>query len=204
LVELPHVRALDRSGHGDPAPGGARLPAPAEACRRRSVPRRDPREPQPARPLGAAAVDAGSLRDLRAALRRSARWDPERATQAGFLVCRCGDDAIVGVFNLSEIVRGAFRSAYLGYYALAPHAGHGYMSEAFGMLLDVVFRALRLHRVEANVQPDNAASLRLVERVGFAREGYSRRYVKIAGRWRDHVRYALLADDWRRQRTSRR
>ena len=135
---------------------------------------------------------------------RTARWDPERATHVGFLVCRCTDDAIVGVFNLSEIVRGAFCSAYLGYYALAPHAGQGYMSEAFGLLLDAAFRTLRLHRVEANVQPGNAASLRLVERVGFAREGYSRLYVKIAGQWRDHLRYALLAEDWRRQRAPRR
>jgi ribosomal-protein-alanine N-acetyltransferase len=134
---------------------------------------------------------------------RSARWDPERATHAGFLVCRCDDDAIVGAFNLSEIVRGAFRSVYLGYYALAPHAGQGYMSEAFDLVLEAVFRTFRLHRVEVNIQPGNAASLRLVERAGFAREGYSRRYVKIAGRWRDHVRFALLAEDWRRRRTHR-
>jgi ribosomal-protein-alanine N-acetyltransferase len=135
---------------------------------------------------------------------RAARRDPTQATHVGFLVCRCDDDAIVGVFNLSEIVRGPFRSAYLGYFALAPHAGQGYMGEAFDLLLEAVFRTLRLHRVEVNVQPGNAASIRLVERAGFVREGYSRRYVKIAGRWRDHVRYALLAEDWRRERALRR
>jgi ribosomal-protein-alanine N-acetyltransferase len=135
---------------------------------------------------------------------RPARWEPGRATHAGFLVCRAEDDAIVGVFNLSEIVRGALQSAYLGYYALAPHAGQGYMSEGLGLVLEAAFRTLGLHRVEANVQPDNAASLRLVERAGFAREGYSRRYVKIAGRWRDHVRHALLVEDWRAQRAGRR
>jgi [ribosomal protein S5]-alanine N-acetyltransferase len=135
---------------------------------------------------------------------RAARRDPTRATHAGFLVRRCDDDAIVGVFNLSEIVRGPFLSAYLGYYALAPHARQGYMGEAFDLVLDAAFRTLRLHRIEVNVQPGNAASLRLVERAGFAREGYSRRYVKIAGRWRDHLRYALLAEDWRSQRALRR
>ena len=100
------------------------------------------------------------------------------------------------MFNLSEIVRGAFNSAYLGYYALAPHAGKGYMTEAITLLLDAAYRDVRLHRVEVNVQPANKRSVRLVERAGFTREGYSRRYVKIAGRWRDHIRFAMLAEDW--------
>jgi ribosomal-protein-alanine N-acetyltransferase len=118
------------------------------------------------------------------------------ATHAGFVAARVDDDAPVGVLNLSEIVRGGFQSAYLGYYALAPHAGKGYMTEALALLLDAAFRELGLHRVEANVQPGNRTSIRLVQRAGFAREGYSRRYVKIGGRWRDHVRFAILAEDW--------
>lgn len=119
---------------------------------------------------------------------------------AGYLVCRADDGALAGVFNFSEIVRGAFQSAYLGYYAFAPLAGHGYMTEGFALALDIAFRRLRLHRVEANVQPDNARSLALLARVGFTREGYSRRYIKLAGRWRDHVRFAILAEDWRARR----
>ena len=107
------------------------------------------------------------------------------------------DQALAGVINFSEIVRGAFESAYVGYFAFAPLEGQGYMSEGFALALDFAFRDFGLHRVEANVQPDNARSLALVERLGFTREGYSRRYVKIAGRWRDHVRYAMLAEDWR-------
>jgi ribosomal-protein-alanine N-acetyltransferase len=134
----------------------------------------------------------------------AASRDPARATHAGFFVCRIDDDAIAGVFNFSEIVRGALQSAYLGYYALAPHAGQGYMRAGFALVLEAAFRRLRLHRVEANVQPGNAASLRLVEQAGFTREGYSRRYVKIGGRWRDHVRYALLAEDWRALRSRNR
>ena len=119
---------------------------------------------------------------------------------AGLLVVRNDDAALAGVFNFSEIVRGAFHSAYIGYYAFAPLAGDGYMTEGFTLALDFAFRRLRLHRVEANVQPGNGRSLALVERVGFEREGYSRRYVKIAGRWRDHVRFAMLAEDWTKQR----
>ena len=119
---------------------------------------------------------------------------------AGFLVVRNEDDALAGVINFSEIVRGAFHSAYVGYYAFAALAGDGYMTEGFALALDFAFRRLKLHRVEANVQPGNRRSLSLVERLGFEREGYSRRYVKIAGRWRDHVRFAMLAEDWRTRR----
>lgn len=117
--------------------------------------------------------------------------------QAGFLVFRRHDNALVGVYNFSEIVRGAFQSAYLGYFAFAPLAGKGLMSEGLALALDVAFGKLKLHRVEVNIQPSNARSLALATRLGFTREGYSRRYVKISGRWRDHVRFAMLAEDWR-------
>lgn len=134
---------------------------------------------------------------------RGAR-DPLRATHVGFVACRCADDALVGVFNFSEIVRGAFQCGYLGYYAFAPHAGDGYMAEGIELALDAAFRRLRLHRVEVNVQPTNTRSLELVRRAGFRREGYSPRYVKIAGRWRDHVRLAFTIEDWRARKRHRR
>jgi [ribosomal protein S5]-alanine N-acetyltransferase len=127
--------------------------------------------------------------------------DSRHATHVGLLVCRRGDNAPVGVFNFSEIVRGAFQSAYLGYYGFAEHGGQGYMSEGLALVLRVGFGTLRLHRIEVNVQPANTPSISLVRRGGFTREGYSRRYVKIAGRWRDHERWALLAEDWRIGRT---
>jgi [ribosomal protein S5]-alanine N-acetyltransferase len=130
--------------------------------------------------------------------------DSKHATHVGMLVCRREDHAPVGVFNFSEIVRGAFQSAYLGYYGFAEHAGHGYMSEGLALVLRVGFGALRLHRIEVNVQPMNTPSISLVRRGGFTREGFSRRYVKIAGRWRDHERWALLAEDWRVSRTRNR
>jgi ribosomal-protein-alanine N-acetyltransferase len=125
------------------------------------------------------------------------RYDGRAPTHRGFLVVRNSDGAVAGVYNFSEIVRGVFQSAYLGYYAFAPLAGDGYMSEGFMLALDIAFRRLKLHRVEVNVQPTNRRSLALVDRLGFTREGYSRRYVKIGGRWRDHVRFAMLAEDWR-------
>jgi ribosomal-protein-alanine N-acetyltransferase len=71
------------------------------------------------------------------------------------------------------------------------------MTEAVGLMLQYAFGHLKLHRIEANIQPENVASLKLVKRVGFVLEGYSRRYLKISGRWRDHERWAILAEDWK-------
>jgi ribosomal-protein-alanine N-acetyltransferase len=102
---------------------------------------------------------------------------------------------ICGVMNLSEVVRGSFQSAYLGYYALAPHAGKGMMSLGLGLVLDRAFGELGLHRVEANIQPKNRRSIELVKRAGFRCEGLSPRYLKIAGRWRDHERWAITAEE---------
>lgn len=118
-----------------------------------------------------------------------------------FLVCRVEDDAIVGAINLSQIFLGGFRSAYLGYFVGAHYAGKGYMSEALGLVLRYAFRRLKLHRIEANIQPGNVTSIALVERAGFVREGYSRRYLKVCGLWRDHERWAILAEDWRARST---
>ncbi len=117
-----------------------------------------------------------------------------------FFVCLKEGGALVGVFNLSEIVRGIFQSAYMGYYAGEPFAGRGLMTEAMQLVLRHTFDELKLHRVEANIQPRNTASLALARRAGFTREGYSRRYLKIDGRWRDHERWAILAEDWRAQK----
>ena len=118
----------------------------------------------------------------------------------GFLVCRAEDERIVGGANLSQIFYGNFQSAYMGYFVGAPFARRGYMTEAIELVLGEAFGRLRLHRVEANIQPGNAASIALVRRAGFVREGFSRRYLKIGGRWRDHERWAILAEDWRARR----
>jgi ribosomal-protein-alanine N-acetyltransferase len=104
---------------------------------------------------------------------------------------------LAGVINISEIVRGSFQSAYLGYYGFAPYDGHGYMTEGVRAVVDKAFRSLRLHRLEANIQPNNERSRNLVQRLGFKLEGYSPRYLKIAGKWRDHERWALTLENWK-------
>jgi len=139
-----------------------------------------------------------SPRAYRAYLRRT-RGHRHR----GFLVRERASGELAGVINLNEIVRGSFRCAYLGYYAFVPAAGTGLMGEGLGAVLGRAFRQEKLHRLEANIQPHNAASLGLVRHHGFRREGFSPRYLKVGGRWRDHERWALTADEWRAQRSSR-
>jgi ribosomal-protein-alanine N-acetyltransferase len=123
-----------------------------------------------------------------------------RAEQPGqevHFLCRRDDGAILGVVNLSSIVRGSLHAGNLGYYALTPFAGQGYMKEGVQLVLRRAFLRLALHRVEAAVQPDNTASIALLARNGFRAEGFSPRFLRIAGRWRDHLRFAIDIDDWR-------
>ena len=120
-------------------------------------------------------------------------------THAGYFICLPGGE-LAGVVNISEIVRGAFRSAYLGFYAFAPHAGRGHMRAGVALAIGRAFRTLGPHRAEANIQPENARSIALVTRLGFRREGLSSRYLKISGRWRDHERWAITAEEWARTR----
>ena len=121
----------------------------------------------------------------------------------GFLVRERETGRTTGVFELSEITRGTLQSAYLGFYAMIAHEGRGYMQEGLQLVLRHAFWELKLHRVEANIQPANKRSIALVKRGGFRKEGLSLRYLKIGGRWRDHERWALLAEEWRDLRSRR-
>jgi [ribosomal protein S5]-alanine N-acetyltransferase len=141
-------------------------------------------------------------------LHRPWTYPPERADQFEELYSRSRRDDtlcllaclrdggdIAGVLILSQIVRGAFQSAYLGYYAHQRHSGHGYMREAMRQTVDHAFGPLGLHRLEANIQPANQASVAVALSAGFRLEGFSPRYLLIGGQWRDHERYAITADD---------
>jgi [ribosomal protein S5]-alanine N-acetyltransferase len=142
-------------------------------------------------------------------LHRPWTYPPERADQfddlfarsrrddfACLVACLVEDESeIAGVFTISQIVRGAFQSAYLGYYAHQRHAGRGLMREAMEQVLDHAFGPLALHRLEANIQPGNQPSIALARGAGFRLEGFSPRYLLIGGQWRDHERYAITADE---------
>lgn len=115
----------------------------------------------------------------------------------GFFVCRKRDDEIVGVVNVSEIIRGPMNGAFVGYWLYDGFEGEGYMTEGLALVFDRAFDALALHRLEVNIQPTNTASIALAKRLGLSKEGFSPKYLKIGGEWRDHERWAILAEDWR-------
>jgi ribosomal-protein-alanine N-acetyltransferase len=127
-----------------------------------------------------------------AAFRARLRAAPPPANQL-FAIRRRDNGALVGCANITNIVLGNFRSGYLGYHAFKGHEQQGLMTQGLKMVIRHAFGKLGLHRLEANIQPANAASIALVRACGFSREGFSPRYLKIRGRWQDHERWALVA-----------
>ncbi|MFN8113996.1 MAG: GNAT family protein [Solirubrobacterales bacterium] len=161
------------------------------------------------------APEERDRRDFIAAMRDSAdlhgRWITPATTDEGFdellerhladdfeafVVRTADDDAIAGAIYISNIFRRNLRSAYVGYAAVTGHERRGLMTEALGLVLDEAFGRLGLHRIEANIQPGNAASIALVRRLGFVREGYSENYLQIDGVWQDHERWAIRSEIW--------
>lgn len=112
----------------------------------------------------------------------------------GMVAREAESGGVVGVITISAIIMGFFRSAFLGYYGMVDLAGRGLMTEAVGLSCQYAFKEIGLHRVEANIQPENEKSIALVRRLGFVKEGFSHRYLKIDGEWRDHERWALLSE----------
>ena len=112
-----------------------------------------------------------------------------------FFIFRQADQLLLGGITLSNVTRGMTQTATLGYWMGERYANRGYMTRAVRALAPFAFGALRLHRLEAACLPHNLASMRLLEKLGFQREGLARGLVCIAGRWQDHIVYALLAED---------
>jgi ribosomal-protein-alanine N-acetyltransferase len=147
-------------------------------------------EPWEATTPGAAPADAGrGYGDAVRALRRDARLG--LCYPFALLVA----DRFAGQVTVGAIARGSANSAYLGYWIGRPYAGRGIMPTALAMVIDHCFADAGLHRVEANIRPENAASRRVVEKLGFRLEGTRDRYIHIAGGWRDHLSYALTVED---------
>lgn len=132
--------------------------------------------------------------------RRIKRYQREMREGSGypFFVFSADGAALLGGLTLSQIQRGVTQSGAIGYWMGERHANRGYMSDAVRTLVSYTFDTLRLHRIEAACLPHNAASIRLLEKVGFSREGYARSYLCIDGRWQDHLLYAMVNDDPRR------
>jgi ribosomal-protein-alanine N-acetyltransferase len=139
-------------------------------------------------------VDDLSKIAFRRRLRRYAR-EIRNGTGYPFLVFSPDGETLLGGLTLGQIQRGVTQSCVLGYWMGARYAGRGYMTAAVRAVAGFAFDTLRLNRIEAACLPHNAASIRLLEKVGFTREGYARRYLCIDGRWQDHLLYGLVRDD---------
>jgi ribosomal-protein-alanine N-acetyltransferase len=151
------------------------------------------------RPWSVAPVpgeDPSSLASLsRTILRNRREW--KRGQSFVLLITpRADEDHVIGRIALGGVLLGAFQNAYLGYWIDVEHQGRGLMTEAVHATTTFAFRAAALHRVQAAVMPRNAASQRVLEKVGYRREGVAHRYLCIAGSWEDHVVFALTADEW--------
>ena len=129
--------------------------------------------------------------------RRLKRYaDDQRSDLAyAFLIFRSSDNAMVGGLTLANIRRGVAQAGSIGYWVGAPFARKGYMTAAVRALIPYCFKTLRLHRLEAACIPSNTASVGLLEKTGFTREGYARSYLCINGTWQDHLLYARIVDD---------
>jgi len=114
-----------------------------------------------------------------------------------FLIIASPPDTIIGAIGIGNIVRGAFQSCTLGYWIGSAYSNQGHMTQALSLSLAFIFKALKLHRVEANIIPTNKPSTRLIKRLGFRYEGLGRRYIRINGKWQDHARWGLTNEDYR-------
>jgi [ribosomal protein S5]-alanine N-acetyltransferase len=140
---------------------------------------------------GAWVKPPSSPQKFRAYLAKSAE-----SAHCGFVVVECQTAALVGVINLSHIIRGPLQNAFIGYYVFKGFEGRGLMAAGMKLVMQYSFIQLRLHRLEANIQPANFRSIRLVQHSGFQREGLARRYLKIGGRWQDHEHWVLLREEF--------
>jgi [ribosomal protein S5]-alanine N-acetyltransferase len=126
-------------------------------------------------------------------LSESLGWPPDVRTAYGI---REAAGQLAGVVEINSIIRGAFDNGFLGYFALVPYEGRGYVRAGLVEVIERAFTEHGLHRLEVSIQPENTRSVRLVQGLDFRLEGHSPRYLKIGGEWRDHDRYALTVEEW--------
>lgn len=147
---------------------------------------------EPSRPPGAPDV----ISDREAFASRCSARQREQQLGIGYAFGIFIDGAFSGEINISSVQRGPFQSAYVGYWIDQARAGNSYMSEAVVVLARHAFENLGLHRLQISIIPRNAASRRVVEKLGLRDEGTALRYLEINGVWEDHIRFAITSEDW--------
>jgi ribosomal-protein-alanine N-acetyltransferase len=150
---------------------------------------------RPWNPAPPAGEDPSSITEVSKTVLRHRR-DWKHGSAYVFMVAeRETPSTFVGKIALNGVMRGAMYGAYLGYWMAAESQGRGLVTEGIRAVLDFAFDAARLHRIQAAIMPHNARSLRVVEKLGFRREGYAERYLQIAGKWEDHVLFAKTREE---------
>lgn len=134
---------------------------------------------------------------------RRYREDHAAGTATAYFIFGAQNNRLLGGITIGNIRHGVSQSAHIGYWMGEKHAGKGHMQDATRTLLDHAFSAMRLHRIEAACIPSNTRSIRVLEKVGFTREGLLRSYLRINGAWQDHYLYSLIADEHRSNRPDR-
>ena len=140
------------------------------------------------------ALDELSRAGFKHRLKHYSREAAQDLGYAFFVFDRTGA-RLMGAITLSNVRRGVAQAAHVGYWMGTDATKRGHMTEALGLVAQLAFRTLRLHRLEAGCVPDNQASIRVLEKCGFQREGLARRYLRINGTWQDHFLFARLSDD---------
>lgn len=172
-----------------------RPPTPADVGELRRLLRQNQEHLRPWNPASPPGEDPTSITEVSRILLKHRR-DWKRDTSFVFFVAlREAPQRLLGKVALSGVLRGAMQGAYLGYWMDAGSLGRGLATEAIGAVLDFAFGPAELHRVQAAIMPRNGASLRVIDKLGFRREGYAERYLQIAGSWEDHVLFARTREE---------
>jgi ribosomal-protein-alanine N-acetyltransferase len=173
-----------------------RPPRASDVAEVRALMRRNTEHLRPWEPAPTPGEDPTSLTAVSNRIARQRR-DWKRGDAFALLVTkRNPDESIIGRITLGGVLRGVFQNAYLGYWIDVDHQGQGIATEAVRGTLTFGFGAAALHRVQVAIMPRNPKSIRVVEKVGFRREGFAHRYLRIAGEWEDHAIFAMTADEW--------
>jgi [ribosomal protein S5]-alanine N-acetyltransferase len=183
-----------------------RPPHPADVPAVRRLLRRNAEHLRPWSPVPRSGEDPSSLTEIsKSILRQRREWSKSEAyiffmvageTEPTGTVLGPPVGALLGRIALTGVMRGAFMSSHLGYWIDSEYQSCGYTSEAVHGVVSFAFRTLGLHRVQAAVMPRNAASQRVLAKLGFRREGEAARYLQIAGLWEDHYLFAVTAEEW--------
>jgi ribosomal-protein-alanine N-acetyltransferase len=177
-----------------------RPPRPSDVGALRASLRENVEHLRPWTPAAADGADPLSLTELARGVARARRDWTQDAQYTLLVTAREPDEPIVGRIALT-VMRSAFQNAYVGYWVHADRQGQGLATEALGLAIELAFGPLGLHRLQAAIMPRNLASQRVVAHQGFRREGLAERYLQIAGRWEDHLLFALTLEEWERRRS---